>query len=49
MTSILENLRSTPQDPLLDSKVPDTPIEEIGDGRKANVGMWAHVHALSGK
>jgi hypothetical protein len=24
-------------------------IKEIGDRRKADVGVWAHIHALSGK
>jgi hypothetical protein len=24
-------------------------IKEIGDSRKANVGVWAHIHAMSGK
>jgi acyl dehydratase len=27
----------------------DAPIKEIGDGRKANVRVWAHVHAVSCK
>jgi hypothetical protein len=27
----------------------DSSIEEIGDGRKANVWVWAHIHAMSGK
>jgi hypothetical protein len=27
----------------------DTPIEEIGHGRKANVGVWSHIHTLSRK
>jgi hypothetical protein len=27
----------------------NTPVEEIGDSRKTNVWVWAHVYAVSSK
>jgi hypothetical protein len=27
----------------------DSSVKEIGDSRKANVGVWPNIHALTGK